>query len=120
MKCSSSARSRESALEVTFGLKVRIKAHDVDAVLNNINLKSGTQVEATLEDKLFSTTTARWTCSTCGVALARWAASSRPPNPNIWSRTIRACSKKTTSFSPGTSGDVLLEILCDYDKRVGT
>src|SRR6059058_5171113 len=47
------SRSRETALEVTFGLKVRVKAlRNVDAVLNNIPLKAGTQVEATLEDKI--------------------------------------------------------------------
>src|SRR5206468_7248791 len=47
------SRTRESALEVTFGLKVRVKAlRDVDAVLNGVKLKSGAQVEATLEDKI--------------------------------------------------------------------
>src|SRR5947208_5108941 len=47
------SRSRESALEVTFGLKVKVKAlRDVNAVLNSVKLKSGTQVEATLEDKI--------------------------------------------------------------------
>src|SRR5690349_17195030 len=47
------SRSRESALQVTFGLKVRVKAlRNVDAVLNNISLKAGTQVEATLEDRI--------------------------------------------------------------------
>src|SRR5947208_4099348 len=47
------SRSRERALEVTFGLKVKVKAlRDVNAVLNNINLKAGTQVKATLEDKI--------------------------------------------------------------------
>ena len=47
------SKSRESALEVTFGLKVRIKAlRDVDAVLNSVKLKSGTIVEATLEDRI--------------------------------------------------------------------
>src|SRR4051794_40643828 len=47
------ARSRESSLEVTFGLKVRVKAlRDVDAVLNGTKLKAGTTVEAMLEDKI--------------------------------------------------------------------
>src|SRR5207253_1239229 len=40
------ARTRESALEITFGLKVRVKAlRDVDAVLNDTKMKTGTQVE---------------------------------------------------------------------------
>src|ERR671924_2058244 len=47
------ARTRESALEIAFGLKVRVKAlRDVDAVLNGTKLKSGSQVEATLEDRI--------------------------------------------------------------------
>src|SRR6187401_1205315 len=41
------SRTRESALRVTFGLKVRVKAlREVDAVLNGVKLKSGTQIEA--------------------------------------------------------------------------
>src|SRR5213078_1463688 len=47
------ARTRESALEIAFGLKVRVKAlRDVDAVLNGVKLKSGAQVEASLDDKI--------------------------------------------------------------------
>src|SRR5438876_7866865 len=41
------SRTRESALRVTFGLKVRVKAlRDVKASLNGVKLKAGTQVEA--------------------------------------------------------------------------
>src|SRR5438046_5122226 len=44
------ARTRESALEIAFGLKVRVKAlRDVDAVLNGVKLKTGAQVEAALD-----------------------------------------------------------------------
>src|SRR5207248_9965581 len=47
------ARSRETALEVTFGLKVKVKAlKDVDAELNGTRLRAGTLVEATLEDRI--------------------------------------------------------------------
>src|ERR1700745_136683 len=47
------SRTRESALEVIFGLKVRVKAlRDVDAVLHGTKMKAGTQVDATLEDSL--------------------------------------------------------------------
>src|ERR1700687_3996346 len=47
------SRTRESALRVTFGLNVRVKAlRDVNAELNGVRLKAGTQVEATLEDKI--------------------------------------------------------------------
>ena len=47
------SRSRDSALEVTFGLKVQVKAlRDVRAKLNGVDLKAGTKVEATLEDRI--------------------------------------------------------------------
>src|SRR5436853_2286787 len=47
------ARSRESALEIAFGLKVRVKAlRDVEATLNGVKLNTGAQVEAGLEDRI--------------------------------------------------------------------
>src|SRR5262249_52963799 len=47
------ARTSESAIEIAFGLKVRVKAlRDIDATLNGVKLKAGTTVEASLEDKL--------------------------------------------------------------------
>src|SRR5438876_7791601 len=47
------ARSREAALEVTFGLKVKVKAlKDVDAELNGTRLRAGTLVVATLQDRI--------------------------------------------------------------------
>src|SRR5256885_4966873 len=47
------SRTRESSLRVTFGLKVRVKAlRDIDAELKGMRLKAGTQIEATLEDKI--------------------------------------------------------------------
>jgi len=47
------SRTRESALRVTFGLNVRVKAlRDVNAELNGVRLKAGTQIDATLEDRI--------------------------------------------------------------------
>jgi len=118
------SRSRESALEVTFGLKVRIKAlRDVDAVLNNIKLKSGTQVEATLEDKIvfhndseMDLLDLRRRARAMGGRFQLKASKSEylvSNNPSL-------LEEDDILLSPGTSGDVLLKILCDYDKRVGT
>src|SRR3977135_1286393 len=117
------SRSRESALEVTFGLKVRIKAlRDVDAVLNNITLKSGTQVEATLEDKIvfhndseMDLLDLRRRARAMGGRFQVQASKSEylvSHKPNI-------LQADDILLSPGTSGDVLLKIFCDYDKRVG-
>src|ERR1700758_4611361 len=124
MKCSSSARARESALHVTFGLKVRVKAlRNVDAVLNNIPLKAGTQVEATLEDKIvfhndseMDLLDLRRRARAMGGRFQLKASKSEylvSNNPSL-------LGEDDILLSPGTSGDVLLKILCDYDQRVGT
>src|SRR5450432_1017046 len=118
------SRSRDSALEVTFGLKVRIKAlRDVDAVLNNIMLKSGTQIEATLEDKIvfhndseMDLLDLRRRARDMGGRFQLKASKSEylvSNNPSL-------LEEDDILLSPGTSGDVLLKILCDYDTRVGT
>jgi hypothetical protein len=56
------SRSRESSLEITFGLKVHVKAlRDVDAVINGVKLKSAWKSMRRSTTGSFSTTTARWT-----------------------------------------------------------
>src|SRR6202171_4250313 len=118
------SRTRESALEITFGLKVRVKAlRDVDAVLNNIKLKAGTQVEATLEDRIvfhndseMDLLDLRRRARAMGGRFQLKASKSEylvSNNPSL-------LEEDDILLSPGTSGDVLLKILCDYDKRVGT
>ena len=117
------SRTRESALEITFGLKVRVKAlRDVDAVLNNIKLKSGTQVEATLEDRIvfhndseMDLLDLRRRARAMGGRFQLKASKSEylvSNNPSL-------LQADDILLSPGTSGDVLLKIFCDYDKRVG-
>src|SRR6266513_2135245 len=117
------SRTRESALEVTFGLKVRIKAlRDVDAVLNGTKLKTGTQVEATLEDKIIfhndsemDLTDLRRRARALGGRFQLKTSKSEylvANNPSL-------LEADDILLSPGTSGDVLLKIFCDYDKRVG-
>jgi ABC-type multidrug transport system ATPase subunit len=117
------ARTRESALEIVFGLKVRVKAlRDVDAVLNGVKLRSGTQVEATLEDKIIfhnhsemDLVDLRRRARALGGRFQLKASKSEylvSNNPSL-------LEADDILLSPGTSGDVLLKIFCDYDKRVG-
>src|SRR5437773_2469289 len=118
------SRSRESALEVTFGLKVRVKAlRNVDAVLNNINLKTGTQVDAALEDKIvfgndseMDLLDLRRRARAMGGRFQLKASKSE----YLVSNNPSMLEEDDILLSPGTSGDVLLKILCDYDKRIGT
>jgi ABC-type multidrug transport system ATPase subunit len=118
------SRTRESALEVTFGLKVRVRAlRDIDAVLNGVKLKAGKQVEATLEDKIvfhndseMDLIDLRRRARAMGGRFQLKASKSEylvSNNPSL-------LQADDILLSPGTSGDVLLKILCDYDKRVGT
>ena len=118
------SRSRESALEVTFGLKVQVRAlRNVDAVLNGAQLKAGKVVEATLEDKIvfhndseMDLIDLRRRARAMGGRFQLKASKSEylvSNNPSL-------LQSDDILLSPGTSGDVLLKILCDYDKRVGT
>jgi ABC-type multidrug transport system ATPase subunit/ABC-type multidrug transport system permease subunit len=118
------SRSRESSLEITFGLKVRVKAlREVDAVINGVTLKSGTEVEATLDDKIvfhndseMDLTDLRRRARAMGGRFQLQASKSEylvSNNPSL-------LEADDILLSPGTAGDVLLKIFCDYDARVGT
>src|ERR1700757_321558 len=117
------ARTRESALEIAFGLKVRVKAlRDVDAVLNSVKLKAGTQVEASLEDKIvfrndseMDLNDLRRRARALGGRFQLKASKSEYLVSNDPSRL----QADDILLSPGTAGDVLLKIFCDYDQRVG-
>ena len=117
------ARTRESALEIAFGLKVRVKAlRDVDAVLNGVKLNNGAQVDAALEDKIvfhndseLELTDLRRRARAFGGRFQLKASKSEylvSNNPSL-------LQADDILLSPGTAGDVLLKIFCDYDQRVG-
>src|SRR5467141_103176 len=117
------SRTRESALRVTFGLKVRVKAlRDVDAELKGVKLKAGTQVEAALEDKIIfhndselDLNDLRRRARALGGRFQLKASKSEYLVSNDPSRL----EADDILLSPGTSGDVVLKIFCDYDRRVG-
>jgi len=117
------SRGRDSSLEVTFGLTVRVKAlRDVDAELNGAQLRSGTKVEASLDDRIvFHNDTEldlidlRRRARAMGGRFQLKASKSEylvSNNPGL-------LEADDILLSPGTAGDVLLKISCDYDKRVG-
>ncbi|MEO8043778.1 MAG: ABC transporter ATP-binding protein, partial [Spartobacteria bacterium] len=117
------SRTRESSLEVTFGLKVQVKAlRDVRAKLNGVRLKANTLVEASLDDRIvFYNDTEmdlldlRRRARALGGRFQLKASKSEylvSNNPSL-------LEEDDILLSPGTAGDVLLKISCDYDKRVG-
>ncbi len=116
-------KSRDSCLEITFGLKVRVRAlRDVDAVLNGVRLKSGAAVEATLEDKIIfhddselEIDSLRRRARSYGGRFQLKASKSEylvSNNPGL-------LNEGDILLSPGSGGDVLLKIYCDYDRKVG-
>src|SRR3954449_13055959 len=117
------ARTRESALEITFGLKVRVKAlRDVDAVLNGTKLKMGTQAEATLDDRIiFHNASELDFTDLRRRARALGGRFQLKPSKSEYlvSNNPSLLEADDILLSPGTSGDVLLKIFCDYDKRIG-
>jgi ABC-type multidrug transport system ATPase subunit/ABC-type multidrug transport system permease subunit len=117
------ARTRESALEITFGLKVRVKAlRDVDAVLNGTKLKAGTVVDATLEDKILFHNDSEMDFSDLrrrARALGGRFQLKASKSEYLVSNNPSRLEADDILLSPGTAGDVLLKVSCDYDKRVG-
>src|SRR4051812_7477977 len=117
------ARTRESALEITFGLKVRVKAlRDVDAVLNGTKLKAGAQVEASLDDRIIFHNDSELDFSDLrrrARALGGRFQLKASKSEYLVSNNPSLLEADDILLSPGTSGDVLLKIFCDYDKRIG-
>src|SRR5438874_2076091 len=117
------ARTRESALEVPFGLKVRVKAlRDVEATLNGVKLKTGAEVEASLDDKILfhndsemDLTDLRRRARALGGRFQLKASKSE----YLVSNDPGKLQPDDILLSPGTAGDVLLKIFCDYDELVG-
>ena len=117
------SRSRDSALQVTFGLKVQVKAlKNVDATLNGIHLEPGAHVEGTLEDKIvFHNDSELLLGDLRRRARAMGGRFQLKPHKSEYlvSNNPSMLEEDDILLSPGTGGDVLLKILCDYDKRVG-
>src|SRR5690242_15247175 len=117
------ARTRETALEITFGLKVRVKAlRNIDATIHGVKLKAGAQVEASLEDRIvfhnnseMDLTDLRRRARALGGRFQLKASKSE----YLVSNDPSKLQADDILLSPGTAGDVLLKIFCDYDQRVG-
>src|SRR5580704_8293261 len=118
------SRTRESSLEVQFGLNVQVKAlKNVAATLNGIGLKSGTIVSGSLEDRIIFENALELTL----VDLRRGARAMGGRFQLKASKSVYLVSNNSSLLeeddillSPGTSGEVLLKISCDYERRVGT
>ena len=102
---------------------MRVKAlRDVDAVLNGTKLKSGIQVEASLEDRIVFHNDSEMDLADLrrrARALGGRFQLKASKSEYLVSNNPSLLEEDDILLSPGTSGDVLLKIFCDYDKRVG-
>ncbi|HSU87002.1 MAG TPA: ATP-binding cassette domain-containing protein [Chthoniobacterales bacterium] len=117
------SRTSQSSLEVTFGLKVQVKAlRDVRAKLNGVRLKANTQVEASLDDRIIfanDTELDLFDLRRRARALGGRFQLKASKSEYLVSNNPSLLEEDDILLSPGTAGDVLLKISCDYDKRVG-
>jgi ABC transport system ATP-binding/permease protein len=117
------SRTRDSSLEVQFGLKVQVKAlKNVEATLNGVVLKAGTTVSGNLEDRivfengmLLPLVDLRRGARAMGGRFQLKTSKSE----YLVSNNTSLLEEDDILLSPGTSGDVLLKISCDYERRVG-
>ncbi len=117
------SRSRESCLEVTFGLRVKVKAlRDVDAVLCGARLTAGRAVEATLEDKIIFHNDSELDLGDLRRRARQYGGRFQlktSKSEYLVSNNPGLLHEDDILLSPGTGGDVLLKIYCDYDRKEG-
>ncbi|HEX8313115.1 MAG TPA: ATP-binding cassette domain-containing protein, partial [Chthoniobacteraceae bacterium] len=116
-------RTRESVLEVCFGLKVKVRAlRDVDALLNGVALRANTSVEATLDEKIIFHNDSELPLNDLrrrARALGGRFQLKAYKSGYLVSNNPSLLDVDDILLSPGTSGEVLLKILCDYERKVG-
>jgi len=117
------SRTRDSCLEVTFGLGVKVAAlADVDAVLNGIRLAKGASVDATLEDKIIFHDDSELDLGDLRRRARQYGGrfhlrASR--SEYLVSNNPGLLREGDILLSPGPGGDVLLKISCDYERKEG-
>ncbi|MEX1009997.1 MAG: ATP-binding cassette domain-containing protein [Chthoniobacterales bacterium] len=117
------SRTRDSSLEVRFGLKVLVIAlKDVPGELNAHRLKSGAQVDATLEEKILFDNDTELSISD----LRRHARSyggrfhlKQSKTTYLVSNNPSLLDEDDILLAPGAGGDVLLRIFCDFEHLIG-
>ncbi len=116
-------KTRESSLEVRFGLKVQVRAlKSVDGLLNGVALRAGTLIDATLDDKIVFHNDSELPLNDLrrrARALGGRFQLKAYKTGYLVSNNPALLDTDDILLSPGTSGEVLLKILCDYENRVG-
>lgn len=117
------SRSRDSCIEVKFGLRVQVKAlKPVDAVLNGRRLEAGAVLEGTLDDRIIFHNDSELLLSDLrrrARAMGGRFHLKVSKSEYLVSNDPALLGEDDILLSPGTSGEVLLKIYCDYEQRVG-
>jgi ABC-type multidrug transport system, ATPase component len=116
-------RTRDACLEVTFGLRVKVTAlKDVDAVLNGVRLTQGRTVEATLEDNIIFHNDSELDLGDLRRRARHYGGRFQlkaSKSEYLVSNNPGLLEEDDILLSPGTGGDVLLKIYCDYERKEG-
>lgn len=117
------SRTRDSCLEVQFGLKVKVTAlKNVEASFNGATLRAGTVVEGSLEDRIIFDNSAELILLDLrrrARALGGRFQLKTSKSQYLVSNDPALLEEDDILLSPGTSGDVLLKISCDYEEKTG-
>src|SRR4029079_1931445 len=95
---------------------------DVDALLNGIALRAGVRVDATLDDKIIFHNSSELPLTDLrrrARALGGRFQLKAYKSGYLVSNNPSLLDQDDILVSPGTSGEVLLKILCDYENKIG-
>ncbi len=116
-------KSRDSCLQVTFGLGVKVTAlKDVDAVLRDVRLSQGRTVDATLEDNIIFHNDSELDLGDLRRRARQYGGRFQlkaSKSEYLVSNNPGLLHEDDILLSAGTGGDVLLKIYCDYDRKEG-
>lgn len=117
------ARSRDSDLEIAFGLKVRVTAlQDLRATLRGTALRKGTSVDAQLSDKIFFRDGGELDLEDLKRRVGAFGGRFELKGSKteyIASNNPSRLDDDDILISPGIGGEVTLRITCDYQQRKG-
>ena len=117
------SRSRDSDLEIAFGLKVRVTAlQDLRATLRGIPLRKGAAVDAQLSDKIFFRDGGELDLEDLKRRVGAFGGRFELKGSKteyIASNNPNRLDDDDILISPGIGGEVTLRITCDYQQRKG-
>lgn len=116
-------KSRDSSLEVTFGLKVTVKAlQDLPANLNGVPLTKGTTVQTYLDDRIIFTKNGELNLNDLRKRVRSLGGRFRlktSKSEYLVSNNPGLLEENDILLSHGSGGEVLLKISCNYEERTG-